>query len=437
MKLPCKLSAVPRPVWIAAATAALLGAGTVLVCLSLPDRSAPVVLPLSRGPFRETLRLPGLMHAKNYAEIRAPDSPYERQTIFLAPEGSYVKKDEIVAAFDTAPVLDHIELETEVLEWRRQNLTDIQIEWMVDQSNLSTDIDRTANLEEIRDVGRKSAKKSPRLVQELAQHQYVSASLDNTAAETRMEGYTDLNTSRTRRLVGSIRYRERRIEEDKEYADAYVIRAPMDSLVYYPPRWVNEAYRKPEVGDYLTRNVVFMQLPDLASLIVKVDVPENRIQKIRQGAAARFTHSSTPGTVYEGVIDAVSPIPDDAAMLKGLRTFETIIRPTPAPGSELPPLMPGAVVEVELVLDEAADAIAIPLDYLEETPAGTFLRWRQPGKMWRRDLVQVPVRTADYALFPPGASPFHDTATAEIQPPPMEKSRTPLAPLPQGTSASH
>ena len=123
------------------------------------------------------------------------------------------------------------------------------------------------------------------------------------------------------------------------YAD---IRAPIAGVVML---------RSVEVGDMVGINQEVFSLADLEPLLVRIQVPEKRMQQIDQGQEARIIIDSLPERSFSGRVRMVSPLVDRQS-----GTVKVTLEIPAAQGL----LKPGMFASVQIITGHHAQALIIP-----------------------------------------------------------------------------
>lgn len=124
------------------------------------------------------------------------------------------------------------------------------------------------------------------------------------------------------------------------------IRAPFDGEVLA---------RRAGRGDYLNAGSAVVELACVDPLRLRAEVPEPDAPRVRAGQRVRFTVDGDPGT-YEGALVRVPPELNQAN-----RSLYAEAEVQNAAREGVRPLRGGSFVRAEIVLDEAAEALAVPV----------------------------------------------------------------------------
>jgi len=156
--------------------------------------------------------------------------------------------------------------------------------------------------------------------------------------------------------------------------------APKSGMVIYPSAQSWEKTPDIEEGATVHRDQTLLLMPDLKNMQVKVGVHESMVDRVTQGLSARVT---LPESKLEGVVTEVAAVAEPAGWWTGnLVKYDTIIELPETAG-----LRPGMSAEVEILLAEYHDVIAVPVTAVIESAEGD-LCWVQTasGEVQRREI---------------------------------------------------
>ncbi len=195
-------------------------------------------------------------------------------------EGSFVKRDEVIARLENADYQAQVAQAEANLATARARLTESE----ADRDQLERDAQR------LRDIRAQNA--------QLVSRQEVDAAETRaaTAAARAKAAATDITAA-----AAALRFSQVSLENT-------LVRAPFSGTVLRKEAEVGEVVA-PSVGGGLTRGAV-VTMADLASLEVEADVNEAYISRIVTGQGARITLDAYPDTSFGGRVRQVVPTAD-------------------------------------------------------------------------------------------------------------------------------
>ena len=292
----------------------------------LAARSVPAKV--RRGDLVVGVEVTGTLRAVNSQSIAAPALPdvWEYRIAEMAPEGSTVKKGDVVLRFNPSDL--------------KQKLVDTEAE----RDTVKTSIERRQ--EEIRQKRRdaefaraeaEARQKKARLKVEVPPELVKAVELKISRLELELADFEV--ASWTRRAAAMARSADaeeealrrrferttRRVKEIEERIGRMTVRAPKDGTILYLANWRDE---KKKVGDSCWRGELVMEIPDLSRLVVRGEVDEGAVSRLRPGSPVRLKLDAHPDVFYGGSLVSVG---------------QTVQRQSPR--------MPRKIVRVEIALE--------------------------------------------------------------------------------------
>jgi len=295
-----------------------------------------------RQPFRSWVTASGEIVAARYADIGS--SVMGRLVALPVREGDRVVAGQVLARIDPVPA----ETETRAAEASLQALEADRAAAIAAESESARSLERARAL---RDQGL-----TPQSELDAALAAADSARARREAAEKRIaEGRARLASARDRLAKTEIT-------------------APMDGVV------TRLAAREGEmvvVGVQNQPGTILMTLSDLSSIDAEVEVAEADVMRLAVGQPATAKLEALPGSEFAGqVIEIGASALPLAGTAAAAREFRVVVRLDPA-GAEL---RPGLTCDVEILAEERADALTVPLQAVALRPgeggverAGVFL----------------------------------------------------------------
>lgn len=388
--------AVQRP-WLPGliVIAVLAVAGTLWMARSPQEEVLRLTVP--SGDFEETVRAMGVIEAAKFEKVRAPIAPYERQVTWLVDEGTRVAKGDLIAQFDVADVEHNYEKQTEWVQNIEHRQADAKADWSVQLYEENIKREKETQRNEVAQLKYKRTQMEPPLPKEIGVTEKDKQERLTDDASRRVKQIERQRNVDVSRREWWLKYRRGKTQEVKDMMSQYEVRAPIDSIVVYPLIPVNGLMKKIELGDYLSRDQPFAQLPDLRSLILKLGVEEYRVQKLTEGMPVRFRCRAFPQREFTGRVISVSHMASNDLFNDGRRLFEVIVAIDNVTETDL---RVGMVVEASLVVAKHPAVYAIPRDYIAEDGKGSWLELETvDGRREKRSLDRLQ-QTDDFVLLP-------------------------------------
>lgn len=296
-----------------------------------------------------TLKIDGEVYAQRTAGIVPP--MIERQWNFnitqLAPDGSPVKKDQVVVAFDSSEVMKKFAEKQSLLKEKQSQLGKLQLELAERERNEGL---ATAEARANRDKAQRKTEQPAELV---AGVQYRKLLVTRQQSDRKM-----LLAQRRERLAAAQRVQERRllvsevtqlqgeVARLQEAIAALEVKAPRAGLMMHKSNWQGEKY---DVGSQVWRGQTIAEIPDTATLAVRAQLPERDLQRVVVGAPARIVIEGGAGSALRGTVVSIGRAVRSKSQVQPIPVLDVQIR-LDDPSAKL---KPGQAVRVELTVPEA------------------------------------------------------------------------------------
>jgi HlyD family secretion protein len=317
--------------------------------------------------------------------------------IMIKPEGTPVKKGDLVCQLDSASLKDQLVnqkittksaeanhenakltrevAEIAVVEYEegiyKQDLSTVEGEIKLAESDLSRSEDRLDWARRMFVKGYVSAAtqtseeltlKKAHFAQEQAQSK-KKVLVDYTRGKTIKELRSEVEKARSDELAKKATYsledsKEKKLE--KQIANCDIL-APADGLVVYandPSRAFGSNQAQIEEGATVRERQKIFSLPDITRMQVNTKVHESQTNKLARGMKARIRVDAFASEMLDGTVIDVAPLPDStnffSSDIKVYTTKVKIDRP-------LSGLKPGMTAQVEILVDRKVDVLMVPV----------------------------------------------------------------------------
>jgi HlyD family secretion protein len=299
---------------------------------------------VQRGDLSMSLNEVGELKATRSATIGAPN---DKLIIYLAPEGSWVKKGDLL-----------VQLESEKYKIGIQEQASGLSQHVASLKKAESDLESQRFKEE-------SAKKSYESLLGLKQKGFA---MESEVEEARL-AYLELK-SKTASFEAAVEQEQAGVEFAKGGLDQMknklaqnAVFAPMEGLVVYATVGRPEDGQKVQVGMTPYEGQPLMYLPDITSMQVETQVNEMDVEKIKVGQPVAITLDAVPDATFKGKVATIGSL----AQLKvskvsgkrtGVKVFDVTVDVTDAD----PRLRPGLSANVAILMDQLKDVTYVPVE---------------------------------------------------------------------------
>lgn len=391
-----------------ATAAALLIFGAFRLVDSAPNIPTAVV---ARGDFTDYLELRGDVKALKSRTITAPYEAGDLQILKITPDGTTVKKGDIVVSFDTTTpkqmlAQDQTELES----------ADAEIEQSRAKARLKEEQDLTDLMKARYDM--ESAKLD-------ASKREILSAIDGKEADLKLaDAQQKLNEAEAKlkadKASDAADVESKRQKHDQALFDVQrtqrtlsvlVLRAPTDGIVTVLNNWRASGFigngAPFKQGDRAWPGAAIAEIPDLSTLQITARVDEVERGRIQAGQPLTIRADAIPDREFAGHIAQISTTAsmDFSAGWPFPRDFTVQI----AFDHTDPRLRPGMQANLRIATDHVREGILIPSEALFHD-AGQTVAYVREGRKFVERPIEVARRSADQLLVTKGVAPGEKVA---------------------------
>ncbi len=331
---------------------------------------------MRREDFTLTAPGNGVLKAAVATSIHSPALPntWNYKITHLAPEGSSVKKGEVVVRLDPTEVEKRLRQESANVEKAREEYEKTKASLELSARDLDL------KLEEARADAQKKEK-------QLVEAREFQSILDVRKAEYEAElAHRTVETLELQRtfvkqdaglqlkiLQDSQRLYEKRASHHRESIQAMEIVSPRAGTVLYQRNWRNEPVR---VGSDVYAGNAIMNLPDLSSLVVDARVAEIDAGKVRAGQEVRVDLDSIPDRTFKGRVASVATLFSPASYDRPMKVLDLTVELERVDQERM---RPGMAARIQVVVNHFQDVLTLPLSVIQTENGESFVRVKQDG----------------------------------------------------------
>lgn len=362
-----------------------------------------------------------LESAKNQDVISEVEG--QTQIIKILPEGSPVKKDDIVCELDSASLRDT--LTSQQITTRRaeadyfnalktREVAEIAVteyeSGTFPQDLKSAEGDLKLALSEL-----ERAKERKEYSDRMLQIQYISASqaiadrmameraeiqVDNaqrrinvlkeyTRKKQLIELQANVEKAKSDELAKNQSLELEKTKENKlrTQIEKCILKAPSDGIIVYANEQNNmRGNTQPliEEGATVRQNQKIFSLPDINNMQVNTKVHESMVDRVSPGLRARIKVDAFPNQVLTGTVKNIQPLPDPSSFFSSdIKVYTTIVTIDQGFSS----LRPGMTAQVEILVKQLDNVLAIPVQSVLTMKGESFVFVMTPSGHSRRKVT--------------------------------------------------
>ncbi len=331
------------------------------------------------GELRSSKPMPLNVPGRNWAS---------RQVEWMLPEGSVVKKGDLLARF-IAPD-GRQQLDQAMLDLQRNALARLSKEGDLEATRGRVSVDLAQVAVQLGIAQRYadadfSALARNDVLDAIEDSRYLGEKQDTLQwrrAQAGTRGGAELAVLDAQRATYELTARDRRAD-----LDALELRAPNDGVLLLTPNWSGD---KPSVGAAMYAGTEFGSLPDTSAMEVQIDLPQIEAQGVATGNSVELHPLGRPDQHFTSQLSWVA----SAAKTLGRESpvkYLSVRAPVPAEVIARHGLVPGQRFVARIVLAREADAIGVANVAIEQQDGKQWVRVREGRDFVRRE-VELGVR---------------------------------------------
>jgi HlyD family secretion protein len=335
-------------------------AGTLILLGARLASTAPRIATaeVTRGPFMDYMTMRGEVKARRSVALTAPRQAGQLLIVRLAPDGTLVKKGDVVVQFDASKLQQQLAEHMSALETAEAQIHQTQAQaQLTDQKDLTDLMKARYALQSAQLDASKRAILS-KIDGEEAELKVADAGLALKQAETKLQmdraaATADLADQKEKRSKASYD-----VKLDETALAQMSLRAPLDGVVTVLSHWSPNGPQPYRLGDQVWSGASIAELPDLSTLYFDARADEIDRSRLKIGQTALVRVDALPGEEFASRLQHISTLAslDFSAPWPFPRNFEVEI----SFNQKSSKLRPGMSATARTAVGQIAEAIQIP-----------------------------------------------------------------------------
>ncbi|HEY1035717.1 MAG TPA: hypothetical protein VGE09_12120 [Pseudoxanthomonas sp.] len=350
------------------------------------DADVPVASEtVAQGPLTLVVRGEGELRSAKPTPLTVPGKNWaQRQVEWMVPEGSLVKKGELLARFispegeqQLAQAMIDLQRNALARAAKESGLVSTQGRVEVDLSQVAVQLGIAQRYADA-DLSTVARNQVLDAVEDKEYLQVRQGVLQWQRDQSGVRGGAELAVLDAQRATFDMNAQTRKAD-----LDALELRAPNDGVLLLATNWSGD---KPMVGANLRAGFEFGNLPDTSTMEVEIDLPQIEAQGVQAGAAVVLHPLGRPDQRIDSTLSWVA----SAAKVRNRESpvkFLSMRAPIPAQAVERFRLIPGQRFAASVVLLDAKDAIAVPNVAIEQRDDRHWVQVKQGGDYVAREVT--------------------------------------------------
>ncbi|WP_223618854.1 hypothetical protein [Lysobacter sp. ESA13C] len=383
-----------RPPPRAASRCAALLVALALLSACASDTAPATVETVAAAPLRLSVRGEGELKSAKATPLNVPGRNWaSRQLEWMLPEGSAVRKGDLIARFSAAQ--GQQELSQTLIDLQRNLLARAakQGELATAQSKVAVDLAQVAvelGIAERYASADLSTMARNEVLDAVQDASYLTAKRDTLEwqrGQAGVRGGAELAVLDAQRATFDLTAKARQSD-----LDALELRAPNDGVLMLSSNWSGD---KPNVGATLRAGFDYGSLPDASAMELELSLPQIEAQGLQVGNAVEMFPVGRP---EQRIVSRLSWVAS-AAKVRSQESpvkYLTMKAPIPAEAIARYRLVPGQRLEARVILFDSPKALSVANVAIDSDAGKDYVRVREGGDFLRRPIrlgVRGPARS--------------------------------------------
>jgi HlyD family secretion protein len=371
---------------------------------------------VKKDNFLVSLTESGEISAKKSISIAAPRVRGGLKIIHLVPEGTYIKKGDVVAKFDPTDAMTKLREAEAQLEIAMSNKDKLMANQRSEIAKMESDLKSSELGFELSQLNMEQMKFEAEAKRREAELQHKKNELSYEQTKQSFASKKIIQQSELANIEVEIRQKKNELEKVQREVNALTLKAEAEGLVVYGTNWSNQG-RKFQIGDQAWGGQSIINLPDLSIMESKTSVNEVDVSKVTVGQEVKIKLDAFQDTTFIGKISDVAKLGKEKDSKSKIKVFEikVLIDGT----SEI--LKPGMTTSNQILIKEVPDTIFIPQEAVFEKE-GKFIVYLKDGSSYDEVEVTLGDKSEDHIIVKNGLStgdivalsdPYSDESNSE------------------------
>ncbi len=363
-------------------------------CGSSEQQSTQLTYQLRKKAFNHSIQARGELEAKNAISVVTPHLGFRMLLIaWLIPEGTLVKKDDVVAQLESQEIKTDYENALDELEIAKAEYNKREAELTLERVALDAQI---KNAEASADVSRLQLAKlkfEPQTRQDIEKLRIEKAEVNVAKNRKKLATLSNIQKEERTRLRLKIQQSQNKLDKSKEYLDKLNLQAPVDGFVIYERSWMTG--EKMQEGGSCWPRMPLVKIPDPSIMQVKLQLGESEAQKVDKGQETVVTIFSADTMLFKGKVSRKDRRAKPIRRRSKIKRVEVIVEID----STNPGLAPGISADCRIHIEKLDSVIAIPYECIFEKDSTKVVYTVSDENVFAAHAIDVTRHTADFAII--------------------------------------
>lgn len=348
---------------------------------------------LTQKTFTTTVSAKGVLEAKVSQAIITPRTKnwQKIEIAYLIPEGTPVKKDDVVVQFDPQMYETERTNALATLEMARADANKKEAELTAERLILEANM---ASAKATAAISRLQVAKlefvAPRL-REVKRLEMQRDELKASKISKKLAGIEAIQKEERAHVQIKIKQAKRKLKQAEDTIEKLTVKAPTDGIVVYQTGYQRT---KPQEGDSKYPMEPVAKIPNLSIMQIKLQVGEIAAQKLKKGHPAEINISSLENAKITGKISRIAKRARPIQKGSKIKQVEVIVELDTTQAS----FTPGLSAEVRIITGEEQKGFVAPLECIFQKDSLDVVYIKE-GTTFKSHPVTLSEKNANFAML--------------------------------------
>ena len=348
---------------------------------------------LTQKTFSTTISSTGTLEAKVSQAIVTPRTRnwQQMEIAYLIPEGTAVKKDDVVVQFDPQTYEAQRTNALATLEMARADATKKEAELTAERLILEANMESakaTAAISRLQVA--KLEFVAPRL-REIKRLEMQRDELKASKISKKLAGIDAIQKEERAHVQLKIKQAQNKLKQAEDTIEKLTIKAPTDGMVVYDTGWRGT---KPQEGDAKYPGEPVAKIPNLSVMQIKLQVGEIAAQKLKKGQPAQIDISSLENARITGKVSRVAKRARPIQKGSKIKEVEVIVELDTTQTN----FTPGLSAEVSIFTGQEQTGLVAPLECIFQKDSLDVV-YVKKGATFEAHPITLSEKNANFAIL--------------------------------------
>ncbi|MCY1635475.1 efflux RND transporter periplasmic adaptor subunit [Marinifilum sp. D737] len=350
---------------------------------------------IHRAPFNEKVQITGELEPINTTTISCPNIRTDAVISFLVPNGTMVKKGEIICKLQCSNLENQHNIKLRDLDIENAELLKIQANQNLQLQLLLAQQQTIEASTSIRRLDTLQEQFISKAKQKLLQLELQKAEIELTQIRNKIISLKKINQSEINKQNLKIKQAQIQAQSSKQLLEQLVIKASSDGIALRARKWGQGPVLVE--GDAVWRRMPIVKITNNSEYLIKFKLPEGVYKTINKEDVFTGVISSIPNSFVEGSITQKAPMGKPISKDSRVKVFDITAK---IDSLNINP-KPGLTVICDVATQKIDSALTVPLVAIHKQDSAQYV-YTQDKKKFIRKEVKIAYKSASLAVIEKG-----------------------------------